>query len=149
MAATTTTTAATAQQQQQPAILLDVGGMKCGGCSAAVKRMLLAQPGIETAAVNLLTETAAITLTPEAAALVAAVEGGGATAAAASAAFAQLLQLLYIEDVLSEEAVLAWADEKEGADEKDRAYLAKAQAFVDWLREEEEDEDEDEDEDDD
>jgi Cu2+-exporting ATPase len=83
VAATTTTTAATAQQ---PAILLDVGGMKCGGCSAAVKRMLLAQPGIETAAVNLLTETAAITLTPEAAALVAAVEGGGAMAAAASAA---------------------------------------------------------------
>lgn len=42
--------------------------MKCGGCSAAVKRMLLTQPGVATAAVNLLTETAAITLTPEAAA---------------------------------------------------------------------------------
>jgi translation initiation factor eIF-2B subunit epsilon len=83
--------------------------------------------------------------------------GGGAfrgalaagAASAAAAAFAQLLQLLYKEDVLSEEAVLAWADEKEGADEKDRAYLAKAQAFVDWLREEEDEDEEDEDEEDD
>jgi len=34
--------------------------MKCGGCSAAVKRMLLQQPGVAAAAVNLLTETAAV-----------------------------------------------------------------------------------------
>jgi NDP-sugar pyrophosphorylase family protein len=81
--------------------------------------------------------------------------GGGAfrgalaagASAAAAGAFAQLLQLLYKEDVLSEDAVLAWADEKEGADERDRVYLAKAQPFVDWLREDEEDEDEEEDDD--
>lgn len=40
------------------AILLDVSGMKCGGCSAAVKRILLGNPEIESAAVNLLTESA-------------------------------------------------------------------------------------------
>jgi Cu2+-exporting ATPase len=37
--------------------------MKCGGCSAAVKRILSNQPGVVNAAVNLLTETAAITVT--------------------------------------------------------------------------------------
>jgi copper chaperone CopZ len=41
-------------------VVLDVGGMKCGGCSAAVKRMLLGHPGVAAAAVNLLTETAAV-----------------------------------------------------------------------------------------
>jgi copper chaperone CopZ len=41
-------------------VVLEVGGMKCGGCSAAVKRMLLQRPDVESAAVNLLTETAAI-----------------------------------------------------------------------------------------
>ncbi|GAX72668.1 hypothetical protein CEUSTIGMA_g124.t1 [Chlamydomonas eustigma] len=43
-----------------PLVLLDVGGMKCGGCSAAVKRMLSARPDVESAAVNLITETAAV-----------------------------------------------------------------------------------------
>lgn len=43
-------------------IVLDVGGMKCGGCSAAVKRMLTGHPGVAAAAVNLLTETAAVQL---------------------------------------------------------------------------------------
>ena len=41
-------------------VVLTVRGMKCGGCSAAVKRMLLQQPGVSSAAVNLLTETAVI-----------------------------------------------------------------------------------------
>lgn len=40
--------------------MLDVRGMKCGGCSAAVKRILLQQPGVRGAAVNLLTETAVV-----------------------------------------------------------------------------------------
>lgn len=47
---------------EAPLVLLDVGGMKCGGCSAAVKRMLAARPDVESAAVNLVTETAAIRL---------------------------------------------------------------------------------------
>ena len=41
-------------------VVLTVRNMKCGGCSAAVKRMLLQQPGISSAAVNLLTETAVV-----------------------------------------------------------------------------------------
>lgn len=41
-------------------VVLDVGGMKCGACSAAVKRMLLTRPDVDSAAVNLLTETAAV-----------------------------------------------------------------------------------------
>lgn len=34
--------------------------MKCGGCSAAVKRILSARPGVDSAAVNLLTECAVV-----------------------------------------------------------------------------------------
>jgi Cu2+-exporting ATPase len=52
-------------QEQQPllqTVVLDVGGMKCGGCSAAVKSMLLKHPGVQGAAVNLLTESAAVTV---------------------------------------------------------------------------------------
>ena len=48
-------------------VLLEVSGMKCGGCSAAVKRILLSQPEVVNAAsVNLLTESAAVTFTPSA-----------------------------------------------------------------------------------
>lgn len=50
-------------------VVLDVGNMKCGGCSAAVKRMLVAQPGVAAAAVNLLTETAAVQFSGDAAVL--------------------------------------------------------------------------------
>ncbi|GFR51779.1 hypothetical protein Agub_g14236, partial [Astrephomene gubernaculifera] len=45
---------------QVQTVLLEVGGMKCGGCSAAVKRMLSGRPEVAAAAVNLLTETAAV-----------------------------------------------------------------------------------------
>lgn len=45
-------------------IVLDVDGMKCGGCSAAVKRILLTNQGVQGAAVNLLTECAVIQLDP-------------------------------------------------------------------------------------
>lgn len=48
-------------------VLLDVREMMCGGCSAAVRQRLLDQPGVEAAAVNLVTETAAVTLSPDAA----------------------------------------------------------------------------------
>jgi Cu2+-exporting ATPase len=55
----------TPDPEQQPllqTVVLDVGGMKCGGCSAAVKSMLLKHPGVQGAAVNLLTESAAVTV---------------------------------------------------------------------------------------
>ena len=45
-------------------VVLDVRNMKCGGCTASVKRILLASPGVEKAAVNLLTECAVVKLHP-------------------------------------------------------------------------------------
>ncbi|XP_022922942.1 copper-transporting ATPase PAA1, chloroplastic isoform X1 [Cucurbita moschata] len=41
-------------------IILDVGGMTCGGCAASVKRILENQPQVSSASVNLTTETAVI-----------------------------------------------------------------------------------------
>ena len=46
-------------------IVLDVAGMKCAGCVSAVEKKLLAQPGVDSACVNLLTGVAAISLAPE------------------------------------------------------------------------------------
>ena len=34
------------RREEGEAVLLDVGGMKCGGCSAAVKRILSARPEV-------------------------------------------------------------------------------------------------------
>ena len=44
---------------------LAVEGMKCAGCSSAVERKLLKQPGVEQAVVNLVTKVATITLDPD------------------------------------------------------------------------------------
>ncbi|GAB4853227.1 Polyamine N-acetyltransferase 1 [Ancistrocladus abbreviatus] len=41
-------------------IILDVGGMTCGGCAASVKRILEGQPQVSSATVNLTTETAIV-----------------------------------------------------------------------------------------
>ncbi|XVE49552.1 hypothetical protein DITRI_Ditri01bG0091400 [Diplodiscus trichospermus] len=41
-------------------IILDVGGMTCGGCAASVKRILEGQPQVSSASVNLTTETAIV-----------------------------------------------------------------------------------------
>ena len=51
-------------------IVLDVTGMKCAGCVSAVEKQLIAQSGVKSACVNLLTgvaaiETEAATITPE------------------------------------------------------------------------------------
>ena len=57
---------------------------------------------------------------------------------------------MYDDDVLSEEALVAWADEKENATEEERSFLTMAAPFIQWLREaESEDEDDSEEEDDD
>ena len=45
-------------------VLLDVGGMRCGGCSAAVKRILAQRPEVASLAVNLLTESALVQVKP-------------------------------------------------------------------------------------
>ena len=46
------------------ALLLDIDGMKCGGCVSAVEKRLLAQPGVLEASVNLLSRTAWVELDP-------------------------------------------------------------------------------------
>jgi P-type Cu2+ transporter len=48
-------------------IVLDVAGMKCAGCVSAIEKQLLAQSGVKSACVNLLTGVAAIAVQPEAA----------------------------------------------------------------------------------
>jgi Cu2+-exporting ATPase len=47
-------------------VLLDVEGMKCGGCVRAVEQRLRQQPGVRQVSVNLLTRTAWVDLEPEA-----------------------------------------------------------------------------------
>ncbi|KAL9388027.1 hypothetical protein Peur_021151 [Populus x canadensis] len=44
----------------QDVIVLDVGGMTCGGCAASVKRILESQSQVFSASVNLATETAIV-----------------------------------------------------------------------------------------
>ncbi|XP_068636857.1 copper-transporting ATPase PAA1, chloroplastic [Aristolochia californica] len=46
-------------------LILDVGGMTCGGCSASVKRILESQPQVSSASVNLAMETAVVWIKPE------------------------------------------------------------------------------------
>jgi translation initiation factor eIF-2B subunit epsilon len=63
-------------------------------------------------------------------------------------AFAKILHMLYDMDVLSEVSVLAWAREKEHAEEEDKKFLKLAAPFVAWLKEaDEESDDSDESED--
>lgn len=62
----------------------------------------------------------------------------------------RLCKLLYDEDLVEEDAFLAWAEEKEHASEEERVFLRKAQRFIEWLRQEDDsDEEEDDEEDDD
>ena len=60
--------------------------------------------------------------------------------------FKELLHLLYEADVVEEEALLAWADEKAEADATERRFLEKAMPLIDWLREASSEEEEDDDE---
>ncbi len=46
-------------------IVLDIAGMKCAGCVGAVERHLLAEIGVKSASVNLLTGVAAISVEPD------------------------------------------------------------------------------------
>jgi len=60
--------------------------------------------------------------------------------------FCKVLEILYDLDILSEEACLTWAGEKEHADEEDKLFLNKAKPFLKWLEEAESEEEEDDDE---
>ncbi len=52
-----------AKTTSQKSVLLDIDGMKCGGCVLSVEKILLSQPIIEKASVNLVARTAWIQLT--------------------------------------------------------------------------------------
>ncbi|KAJ9526674.1 hypothetical protein QJQ45_017554, partial [Haematococcus lacustris] len=71
-------------------------------------------------------------------------EGQGEHGAAFADLFEAVLKLLYDKDILAEEAMLAWADEKEHGDEEDKTYVLKAAKLLDWLRTADEDDEDDE-----
>ncbi|KAK1264255.1 hypothetical protein QJS04_geneDACA013479 [Acorus gramineus] len=48
--------------EAERSILLEVGGMMCGGCAVRVKTVLSSDDRVETAAVNMVTDTAAVRL---------------------------------------------------------------------------------------
>ncbi|KAF7086826.1 hypothetical protein CFC21_090086 [Triticum aestivum] len=56
--------------------------------------------------------------------------------------FSKILPYLYDKDVVSEDAILRWAEEKENADESDKVFVKQSDAFIKWLKEAEEEEDE-------
>ena len=53
----------------------------------------------------------------------------------------QVLMMLYDLDLVGEDAFEAWASEKAHAEEDERIYLGRAQAFLQWLREASEEDD--------
>ncbi|KAG6472618.1 hypothetical protein ZIOFF_070092 [Zingiber officinale] len=68
--------------------------------------------------------------------------------------FSIILSYLYEKDILSEDAILSWASEKEGADESDKIFVKQSESFItilhmkligpqNWLKEASEEEDED------
>lgn len=60
-----TAAAEEASGQETDVIILDVGGMSCGGCAASVKRILESEPQVRSATVNLATEMAVVWAVPE------------------------------------------------------------------------------------
>ena len=71
--------------EPEPTIVLTVGGMTCGHCSARVEKILAAVPGVTSATVDLEAGRATVVGSVAAEALVAAVEGTGKTAAVEAA----------------------------------------------------------------
>ncbi|KAM0878894.1 hypothetical protein ACQ4PT_034595 [Festuca glaucescens] len=63
-----------------------------------------------------------------------------------SSLFSKILPYLYDKELVSEDAILRWAEEKENADESDKVFVNQSDAFIQWLKEAEEEEDEDEEE---
>ncbi|KAL4565810.1 hypothetical protein LXL04_029916 [Taraxacum kok-saghyz] len=55
--------------------------------------------------------------------------------------FVKVLHFLYDKDIIQEEAILNWANEKEDADESDKVFVKQAEKFIQWLNEASEEED--------
>ncbi|PUZ78178.1 hypothetical protein GQ55_1G432000 [Panicum hallii var. hallii] len=58
--------------------------------------------------------------------------------------FSKILPFLYDTEVVSEDAIMRWAEEKEHADESDKVFVKQSEAFIQWLKEAEEEDDEEE-----
>ncbi|KAK3132676.1 hypothetical protein QOZ80_6AG0526120 [Eleusine coracana subsp. coracana] len=58
--------------------------------------------------------------------------------------FSKILPFLYDKEIVSEDAILRWAEEKEHADESDKVFVKQSEAFIQWLKEAEEEDDEEE-----
>lgn len=54
--------------------------------------------------------------------------------------FAKILHELYDKELVTEDAILQWASEKESADESDRVFVRQCETFIKWLKEAEEEE---------
>jgi translation initiation factor eIF-2B subunit epsilon len=42
----------------------------------------------------------------------------------------QILPFLYDEEIVSEDAILRWAEEKEHADQSDKVFVKQSEAFI-------------------
>ncbi|KAI3887383.1 hypothetical protein MKW92_050769 [Papaver armeniacum] len=58
-----------------------------------------------------------------------------------AAMFHKILHVLYEKDIVTEEAILLWESEKEGADASDKIFVNQSQSLIQWLKEAEEEED--------
>ncbi|KAF7817864.1 Translation initiation factor eIF-2B subunit epsilon [Senna tora] len=58
--------------------------------------------------------------------------------------FTKILSIMYDKDIIQEDAILSWDDEKRDADESDKIFVKQAQTFIQWLREAPEEDDEEE-----
>ncbi|KAK7397263.1 hypothetical protein VNO78_18430 [Psophocarpus tetragonolobus] len=57
--------------------------------------------------------------------------------------FTRILHYFYNEDVVEEDAILSWEDEKKDADEADKVFVKQAQHLIQWLKEASEEDDDD------
>ncbi|XP_026416310.1 translation initiation factor eIF-2B subunit epsilon-like [Papaver somniferum] len=55
-----------------------------------------------------------------------------------AAMFHKILHVLYEKDIVTEEAILLWASEKQEADASDRIFVNQLQSLIQWLKEAEE-----------
>lgn len=60
--------------------------------------------------------------------------------------FTKIMWHLYDQEVLQEDAILRWDDEKKDADELDKVFVKQAEKFIQWLREAPEEDDDKEEE---
>ncbi|KAF3968848.1 hypothetical protein ACB098_03G050900 [Castanea mollissima] len=60
--------------------------------------------------------------------------------------FSKILFHLYDKDLIQEDAILKWDDEKKNADEADKVFVKQSEKFIQWLREAPEEDDGEEDE---